>query len=33
MSDSIDIGVALITHITHVRNMRKKNVYNNVVLT
>ena len=27
------IDVALITHITHVRNMRKKTIYNKVALT
>ena len=26
-------GVALFTHITHVRSMRKTNIYNNVLLT
>ena len=25
------IGVALITQITHMRNMRKRNIYNNVI--
>ena len=27
------IGVGFITHITHVRNMCKKNIYNKVALT
>ena len=29
----VDMGVALITHITHVRNIRKKNIHNKMALT